>query len=269
MNNSYKILKKFSIKLLKKFIPLDPHFLELDLNTNRHIFEGGNLSYYKEKFKELSLNELFIIFRTDKAKVYQGTIYDVQKKKYVNSLISDHNYAPIYESIFNKKRHKIKLIVEIGSYRGSSSAAFSFYFFNSIIYCLDINFKKNNVISNKIKKIYCDQSNVDQINKFKKIVKKKFDLIIDDGKHEDLHIIISFNNFFNCLKRNGVYVIEDVTKEINPKVFNYFYNFDRNNNLVSQKVRNNIKSIHVEKSALSKKIQTNALQSYIFIIKKK
>ena len=60
---------------------------------------------------KLSLNELFILFQTDKASIYQNVI--IYKKRYRRSLISGHNYGVFYEKFLKNKKYQIKNIIEI------------------------------------------------------------------------------------------------------------------------------------------------------------
>ena len=57
-----------------------------------------------------------------------------------------------------------------------------------------------------------------------KKIKKKMDIIIDDGMHSFESNIIFFKNSINFLNENGVYIIEDINRSPNniSKYLNYF-----------------------------------------------
>jgi hypothetical protein len=98
----------------------------------------------------------------------------------------------------------------------------------------------------RIKTFYVDQLNKDTIDSmWSNIQKKDFDLIIDDGLHTYEATITLFQNSFKILRKNGLYIIEDLMgreliktifflKEYNPKVIflNKKKNSSVNNNLI-------------------------------------
>jgi hypothetical protein len=258
-----EIRKKFK-DFIKNFLPLNLYFYDLDLDKNFHLMQGNRKSFFQETMKRMSLSELFILFRTDKAKMYENSIYSFEKKKYVKSLVVGHDYSKAYGF---PNRKKIKNIVEIGSFYGSSSAAFAAYFYNSTIYCIDVNFEKNFVKSNRIKKIICDQSNQDKliqiIERFK--LKKKIDFISDDGIHKDDYIIKSFIILFPNLKKNGCYVIEDITKEGNPEIYKLFV-MKKFRKILSLSLSKVIKKIVVLKSNVNFRTQSNSNENLIIKI---
>ena len=257
-----KIKKKFK-NFIKNFLPLNLYFYDLNLDKNFHIMQGDRKSFFQETMKKMSLSELFILFRTDKAKIYENSIYS-SEKRYVKSLVVGHDYSKAYN--FPEKQN-IKNIVEIGSFYGSSSAAFAAYFYNSTIYCIDISFERNFVKSNRIKKIICDQSNQNKLIQFieRYKLKKKIDFISDDGVHKDDHIIKSFTTLFPNLKKNGCYVIEDITKEGTPEIYNLFIK-RKFKKILSSNLSKNIKKIFILKSNINYRTQSNCNQCFIIKI---
>jgi tRNA G46 methylase TrmB len=257
-------IKKKSKDFIKNFLPLNLYFYDLDLDKNFHIMQGNRKSFFQETMKKMSLSELFILFRTDKAKIYENSIYSFEKKKYVKSLVVGHDYSKAYSF---PDRKKIKNIIEIGSFYGSSSAAFAAYFYNAKIYCIDINFEKNFIKSSRIKKIVCDQSNQNKLIKFIKKYKldKKIDFISDDGIHKYDYIIKSFVTLFPSLKKNGCYFIEDVTREGNPEIYNLFIK-KKFRKLLSLNLANNIKKIVILKSNINYKTQSDSNETFIIKI---
>ena len=112
-------------------------------------FKKKILKLYKEtifKFKKkknldkqileiASLNELFNYFGTDKGteviNQYQKTSSKIDQK------LIGHGYAQFYEKHLNIYKNDKINILEIGTWKGASVAAFYHYFKNAIIFCID------------------------------------------------------------------------------------------------------------------------------------
>ena len=150
-----------------------------------------------------SLDEIFNYFGTDK-----GTNVKNQYDKN-SDLIIGHGFAQFYEkhlSIF--KNQKFDLL-EIGTWHGASSAAFTIYFTQANIYGVDRNFKFN-FKSNRIKFINCDLTIEKEFKDLQKIIDNKtFKVIIDDGSHILTHIIKNLKFFLKRVESNCYYIIED------------------------------------------------------------
>ena len=169
-----------------------------------------------ENFGSRSLDFFFYEYGSDKANIFKQT----QK--------SGHGFSIYYENKLKKFIDKKINILEIGSFSGSSAAAFSKYLPHSNIYCFDIN------ISNfkyKSKNIHVFGLDINKQKKVEKIINKifsdnninYFDLIIDDGSHNLSDILISFKFLFKFLKNKGLYVIEDFKY---PNYYDYNKNID-------------------------------------------
>ncbi len=149
-----------------------------------------------------SLDKLFSHYGTDKSE------YSKDKK------FKTHGFSKYYEkhlSFFKDKKIKI---LEIGSFSGASAAAFSKYFSNCEIYCLDINISNFKYYSKKIHVYGLDSSNPEMVTKFLKKINLKetfkyFDIIIDDGSHKQSDQLNALNHFYEYLVEGGFYVIED------------------------------------------------------------
>lgn len=138
-----------------------------------------------------------------------------------------HSYSNFYFNLFNHCKDAIKLVFEVGigtnnpslpsnmtsnGKPGASLRVWKDYFLNAQIYGADID--KNILFNNedRISTFYVDQLNEESINKmWTEINKKDFDIIIDDGLHTDRANISFFLNSFDKLKKNGIYIIEDVS----------------------------------------------------------
>ena len=151
--------------------------------------------------KNLSLEKLFIKYGSDKGKFWD--------KK-----INGHGYTKFYLKHLKKLKYKKLKILEIGSFAGGSAAAFSKFFPNSKITCLDVNISIFKYESKKINIFGLDASKKKSVELFFKKMnisfnREYFDLIIDDGSHKQDDILLTLNLFFKSLKSNGFYIIED------------------------------------------------------------
>ena len=152
--------------------------------------------------KNLSLDELFSYYGTDKSE------YSKDKKN------KTHGFSKYYEKHLSFLKKKNVKILEIGSFSGASAVAFSKYFSNCEIYCLDINISNFIYYSKKIHVFGFDSSNPKMVSKFiKKLdlkeTSKYFDIIIDDGSHKQSDQLKALNHFYQYLVDGGFYVIED------------------------------------------------------------
>ena len=177
--NFFSLFKRSLLYKLKKKISIDNHNTE-----NRN------------------LDDLFYQYGSDKAEIFKPA------KR------TGHGFSKFYtKQLHNFKDKKIN-ILELGSYAGASAAAFSKYFINSKIFCFDINISNFKFISKNIEVYGVDINNKNKILKildqiFLNHGFKKFDLIIDDGSHKLSDILFSIKFFFEYLKIDGFYIIED------------------------------------------------------------
>lgn len=194
---------------------------QLDSKTN-----FKNTSYFNHNN---ILSELCEKYGTDK-----GFVNFKIKKPWDQYDRKPHTYPLFYHSIFNLSRENVKLVFECGlgtnnpnlksnmtenGIPGASLRVWRDYFYNADIYGGDINkdilFKEE-----KIKTFYVDQLDKESIKQmWANIEVENFDIIIEDGLHEPDANLNFFFNSFSKLKKNGVYVIEDVSN----KYLNYLY----------------------------------------------
>ena len=199
-------LKKKILKIYKKLIFKCKKKINLDIQT----------------LETSSLNELFNHFGTDKGTEVINP-YNIKLNNLDKKLIG-HGYGDFYEYHLNNLRDiKIK-ILEIGTWKGASVAAFFHYFNRADIFCIDKNFKFI-FKSKRINFFNCDTENPnDVLNLEKFFIKKKIDyldVIIDDGSHNYPDILSNFKNFFKKIKPGGYYIIEDFNHyKIHPSYVN-------------------------------------------------
>ena len=174
-----------------------------------------------------SLDKLFSHYGTDKSE------YCKDKKN------KTHGFSKYYEKHLSFLKEKKIKILEIGSFSGASAAAFSKYFSNCEIYCLDINISNFKYYSKKIHVFGLDTSNPEMVTKFLKKISLKetfkyFDIIIDDGSHKQSDQLNALNHFYEYLVDGGFYVIEDY------KFPNYFKHLNDVNDINIDELINHI-----------------------------
>lgn len=170
-----------------------------------------------------------------------------------------HTYSLFYNNLFAHCRNNVKLVFECGigtnnleiesnmsctGVPGASLRVWKDYFCNAQIFGSDID--KNILFEeDRIKTFYVNQLDKNSIrNMWFKINCSNFDLIIDDGLHTVDASMSLFLNSFHKLRRDGIYIIEDVNFEnlhelktklvkYNPEVVilkNEYYDANPNNN---------------------------------------
>jgi hypothetical protein len=132
---------------------------------------------------------------------------------------------------------------------------FSKFFKKAKIFCIDINIKNFKYHSKNIKVYGIDVSKKVHVIKFLKKIninknKKFFDIIIDDGSHKLKDMLFGFQIFFDHLKNNGFYIIEDY------KFPNYFSHLNDPSELTIDQLSKKVLSKKLFKSQiLEKKFQ--------------
>jgi hypothetical protein len=247
LRNFIKLIdKKLFSNLLKK-IYISFNYYEFHLNYKKNYFL--NHSYYN--YNNNSLTKLCEIYKSDKGCINHNkkTIWDW----------AAHTYSNYYYSLFNHFKDDVKLVFECGlgtnnpnlksnmtvnGMPGASLRVWRDYFKNAQIYGADID-KDILFQEDRIKTYYVDQLNAPSIETmWKKIGIQNFDIIIDDGLHTTDANINLFINSFSKLKKNGIYIIEDVNnRELNNmkeklKNFNFELVILEKNNLYSKSSNN-------------------------------
>ena len=135
--------------------------------------------------------------------------------KHTTDKAKKHQYDKIYEKYFSSVRNDEVNILEVGTFRGASTAAFHEYFPNGNIYTIDIfeRVDENDIpILNEDRVFYLKQDST--VEGVTESVEKawpgvKFDFIIDDGAHHPLANALTLKNLMPHLKESGIYFIED------------------------------------------------------------
>lgn len=207
----YGILKKFYQYLYKNFsIFCSKIFV---FTYKKKIF--FNFCYYD--YNDNLLTKLCEKYKSDK-----GCINHNAKSIWGHT---PHTFSNYYYSLFNHFKDDVKLVFECGlgtnnqkiqsnmgpnGKPGASLRVWRNYFKNAQIYGADID---NDILfeEHRIKTYYVDQLKTQTIiQMWKKVRVKNFDIIIDDGLHNSEANLNFFFNSFKKLKKNGIYIIEDV-----------------------------------------------------------
>ena len=123
------------------------------------------------------------------------------------------SYLDVYDEIFANKRNKERLtLLEIGVQNGGSLQTWLTYFtkIKKLIGTdIDPKCSKLKYESNKVEIVIGDINDSLTIEKIKNI-ENKYDVIIDDGSHLSSDIITTFLNLFKLIKKDGLYIAEDL-----------------------------------------------------------
>jgi len=167
------------------------------------------------------LDDLFNYFGSDKG----SKVINPYEKK--SKEVLGHGFAKFYKQHLEKFRKRRINFLEIGTWKGTSVAAFYFYLKKAKIFCIDKNFKLA-FKSSRINFFNCNTRKLDELSKFINFFRKKncesFDVIIDDGSHLLSDMLKNLNYFFKYLSSEGLYVIEDYN---HPRHFNYLNDTDQ------------------------------------------
>ncbi len=120
------------------------------------------------------------------------------------------HYFEVYERHFSRFRGKDINILEIGVAQGGSLQMWKHYFGNrATIYGVDVNPLCKALEEDNIKIFIGSQSDKQFLRKLKATI-PKCDLLIDDGGHTMVQQIVTFEEMFDHVKSDGVYLVEDL-----------------------------------------------------------
>jgi SAM-dependent methyltransferase len=128
-----------------------------------------------------------------------------------------HGYSHIYESYFAPNRnanisfYEIGVWLEVSAVGGESLRMWAEYFPNAKLYAFDINPNAANLASDRVRVFIGDQGNREHLlNSVKHFnVEGGFDVILEDGSHQDAHQQITLSTLYPHVKPGGLYILED------------------------------------------------------------
>jgi hypothetical protein len=120
------------------------------------------------------------------------------------------NYLEVYETLFHPYRGKELALLEIGVQHGGSLQLWRGYFGEAAkLFGMDIIAECKRFEDDNTRVFIGDQSDTSFLDRCAREM-PALDIIIDDGSHVVTHQIASFEYlFFNKLKDDGIYVVED------------------------------------------------------------
>jgi len=167
---------------------------------------------------------------------------------YVTDKGTEHGYIPVYDELFFNIKNNDLNILEIGTLQGGSLKLWNEYFVNSKIYGVE-DFSQITGFAGKIinkeeiiedlKKyprinLFCfDSEDVSKINY--NLSNLKFDIIIDDASHHPENQIKNIINYIPFLKKEGLYIVEDV---VSVEIANYLSESIKNIHNLDSKIIN-------------------------------
>jgi len=119
-----------------------------------------------------------------------------------------HTYIDYYEEILKSYRSKVIDLLEIGVKKGGSLKLWHDYFENGNIYGIDVNKSKH--LFDGYPRVKTYRFDATSLNDIEKNINMKFDIIIDDGAHTLVSQIFAINFLLPKLKKDGIFIIEDV-----------------------------------------------------------
>ena len=133
-------------------------------------------------------------------------------------------YTQHYDQLLSDVTNDFTKVLEIGVETGRSHRMWLEYFPNATIYGMDVfdesdrsgyveefnRLQDGNPYLDRSVMFEGDQSNVEDLNRFKSEHGGDFDMIIDDGGHTMEQMQTSLNHLWDSIKPGGVYVIEDL-----------------------------------------------------------
>lgn len=120
----------------------------------------------------------------------------------------DH-YIEVYDKWFNKYRGKEVFVLEIGVSQGGSIELWKKYFGDKLhYYGVDINPRCKELEEENVKIFIGEQEDRNFWKKLKAEL-PRLDILIDDGGHTMLQQIVTFEEMYNHVNDDGIYLCED------------------------------------------------------------
>ena len=231
-------------------------FNSISKNTNK-FFRNLRYTLYIKYF----LTNKKKIFDTKNLARLDNPLTELMNKFYSDKGNSNntHNYTKLYDALFSSIKEEQLNVFEVGLGSTDENVAFHMkysnkkyvplaslkawreYFRNSEIFGADIDPK---IIKNfdRVKTFQVDMMDETSILNMWSKIKKKMDIIIDDGFHSFEANTIFFENSFENLNSRGYYIIEDIHRKPKniKKYFNYFKKIKVQFQIIDLPHKNNI-----------------------------
>ncbi len=133
--------------------------------------------------------------------------FNANNKRLINKF---PHYFQVYERHFSRFRNKEVVIVEIGVSHGGSLQMWKDYFGGKAkIFGIDVDPRCKDFEEENIKIFIGSQSDRNFLRETITLI-PPIDILIDDGGHTMVQQIVSYEEMFNSIKADGVYVCEDL-----------------------------------------------------------
>lgn len=134
-----------------------------------------------------------------------------------------HHYTDVYASLFPLRELDVFKVCEIGTAEGASLFMWRDYFPNATIYGGEIDSKRVDMLQNqdRIQVFKCDQFNYKDVTALIEKTGGDIDLFIDDGSHHPTHQLFTCAWIMPLLKKDAIYVIEDVDDVSADNIFGH------------------------------------------------
>jgi predicted O-methyltransferase YrrM len=129
-----------------------------------------------------------------------------------------HGYMELYHEYFLRQgftRENVKQVLEIGTNKGSSLRMWAEFFPDAYVHGIDIT--RDYEVAKHLEHPHIhtrivDQGDAIELQRFLSaaVTKVQFDLIIDDGSHDQYDQQLSLSLLFDRLRPGGLYVVEDL-----------------------------------------------------------
>jgi hypothetical protein len=122
-----------------------------------------------------------------------------------------HNYTHYYFPLFESARLEPLRLFEVGIGTGASLRGWKEFFPHASIFGADIN-AKTLFTEERVSTFHCDMGSKESVVSLwsNPALMRRFDIIVDDGRHTPESQDTFFENSIHKLARGGVYIIEDV-----------------------------------------------------------
>lgn len=187
------------------------YYTETIVLSKEEVFNIGNMSFDKELTEGMVLTgeELYGLLRKETLNDLEHFFFE-EKHKLMDKWL---HYFEAYERFFSKYKGKDVTILEIGVFKGGSLQMWKHYFQgknNRVkVYGIDIDERCKALEEEDIEILIGSQNDRDFLQDVRKRIGKA-DIIIDDGGHYMDQQMITFEELFDLVNEEGVYLCEDL-----------------------------------------------------------
>lgn len=124
-----------------------------------------------------------------------------------------HSYIEYYERWFEPRRHTPVQLLEIGVMTGGSMLMWQRYFDDAMLAGIDLREGFNQLLPFQSEILCMWRWGVDSTNPDRVPALGRYDFVIDDGAHDAMSQIKTFQNYWPHVADGGTYFIEDIESD--------------------------------------------------------